>query len=238
MKRIILICLFLFSSLIVSAQYTLGTTGLLSTPSADMQREGTFMMGGGFLHDKITPVFFNYNTYNYFLNVTIFPFLEVAYNCTMYKATDTFVPEKKGRYVNQDRAFTIRLRLLREREYLPAVVIGGNDIYTQVKKGNAFYKQYYIALGKHLEVKSVGRFGANLSYFYNDLNKISLKNICGGFTYEPLFVKNLKLIGEFTSDYHAIGAKYLLFNHVDFQVLLQNGKYMSGGLAYKIYFKK
>ena len=106
MKRIILTCIFVFSTLLLSAQLTLGTTGLLNSPSAEMQPDGTVMLGGNFLHDKITPDGFPYDTYNYFLNITFLPFLEVAYVCTLFKATDTFVPEKKGRFVNQDSSFT------------------------------------------------------------------------------------------------------------------------------------
>ena len=79
----------------LSAQLTLGTTGLLNSPSADMQPDKTVMLGGNFLHDRITPNGFPYNTYNYFLNITFLPFLEVAYTCTLFKATDKFVPEKK-----------------------------------------------------------------------------------------------------------------------------------------------
>ena len=37
------------------------------------------MLGGNFLHQELTPPKFNFNTWNYYLNVTIFPFLEVAY---------------------------------------------------------------------------------------------------------------------------------------------------------------
>ena len=95
-KKLLFICLFLFSSLLLSAQLTLGTSGLLNSPSADMQPDKTVMIGGNFLNDHITPGGFPYDTYNYFLNITFLPFLEVAYTCTLFKATDTFVPEKKG----------------------------------------------------------------------------------------------------------------------------------------------
>ena len=70
MKRIILTCIFVFSTLLLSAQLTLGTTGLLNSPSAEMQPDGTVMLGGNFLHDKITPGGFPYDTYNYLLKIT------------------------------------------------------------------------------------------------------------------------------------------------------------------------
>lgn len=43
------------------------------------------MIGGGFLNENLIPSRFNYNTYNYYLNITIFPCLEVAYTCTLLK---------------------------------------------------------------------------------------------------------------------------------------------------------
>lgn len=72
MKKILLIGLFLCCHLALSAQLTYGTTGLLHAPSAEMQRDKTVMIGGNFLNKEITPPTWDYHTYNYFLNVTIF----------------------------------------------------------------------------------------------------------------------------------------------------------------------
>lgn len=57
----------------VHAQFTYGTTGLLNMPTADMQRDKTFMFGGGFLEKHATPARWTYNTFNYYLDITIFP---------------------------------------------------------------------------------------------------------------------------------------------------------------------
>ena len=88
MMKFKLFFIVLFCSLSLSAfsQLTYGTTGLLHAPSAEMQRDKTFMVGGNFLNKELTPPTWYYHTYNYFLNVTIFPFLEVAYTWTLFKA--------------------------------------------------------------------------------------------------------------------------------------------------------
>jgi len=70
----------------LSAQLTYGTTGLLHAPSAEMQKDKTVMLGANFLNKEITPPTWYYHTYNYYLNVTIMPWLEVAYTCTLFKA--------------------------------------------------------------------------------------------------------------------------------------------------------
>ncbi len=49
------------------AQFTYGTTGMLNMPTADMQRDKTFMVGGGFLEKHATPARWTYDTFNYYL---------------------------------------------------------------------------------------------------------------------------------------------------------------------------
>ena len=59
----------------------------------------------------------DYDTGNYFINITIFPWLEVGYTCTLHKAPygSTYYPESVwGKYCNQDRQFSGRLRLWKE----------------------------------------------------------------------------------------------------------------------------
>ena len=79
LRKICLIGLALCFPLLLSAQLTYGTTGLLHAPSAEMQRDKTVLIGGNFLNKEITPPTWYYHTYTYFLNVSIFPWVEVAY---------------------------------------------------------------------------------------------------------------------------------------------------------------
>lgn len=111
MKKILLTGIFILSTFMLSAQLTLGTTGLLNSPSADMQPDKMVMLGGNFLHDRITPNGFPYNTYNYFLNITFLPFLRGRLHVSpCSRLPISLCREKKGRFVNQDRAFSVRLR--------------------------------------------------------------------------------------------------------------------------------
>ena len=68
----------------LSAQSTLGVTGLLNSPSAEMAADGTVRIGANFLNDRLTPATFDYHTFNYYLNVTFLPFLEVALTSTAF----------------------------------------------------------------------------------------------------------------------------------------------------------
>ena len=244
MKKLILIYLFLCYHFIVSAQTTYGTTGLLHAPSAEMQRDKTVMIGGNFLNKEITPPTWYYHTYNYFLNVTIFPFLEVAYVCTLFKARHLGI--NKDGFSNQDRYFAARLRVLKEGqfwEHMPAVVLGTSDPYTSTgggatasAQGNGYFSRFYVAASKNFRIGKEN-VGIHISYLYNKRKEYKLNGVAGGITYSPTVLPDLRIIAEHDSKDFAFGATYLLFNHLHAQVEMQRMKYFTGGLTYKIYLK-
>ena len=39
----------------IKAQYTMGTTGMMNIPTAEMQQTGTFMIGGNYLPKELNP---------------------------------------------------------------------------------------------------------------------------------------------------------------------------------------
>ena len=127
----------------VQAQYSMGNTGLLNIPTADMQKAGTFMGGGNYLPNGMTP--FNFNTGNYFVNITFLSFLELSYRCTLLKTTR--YDGKKG-YFQQDRSLSARIRPIEEGKYHPRIGIQRDFIFRSLseQEQNAFnklYDQYY-----------------------------------------------------------------------------------------------
>lgn len=247
-KRLLFTSLALCCSLLLSAQLTYGTTGLLHAPSAEMQRDKAVMIGGNFLNQEITPPTWYYHTYNYFLNVTIFPWLEIAYTCTLFKAEALGLgPYGYTGFTNQDRYFSARLRVLKEGQfwkYMPAVVIGASDPYTESgdgqissTDGNGYFCRFYIAATKHIPVGKKEEIGVHLSYNYNNRREYKLNGLGVGITWNPSFHPQLRLIGEYDAKDVALGATYLLFNHLHAQVELQKMKYFTGGLTYKIHLK-
>lgn len=84
--NIVLFIILLTNGSRINAQTMYGTTGLLYAPTAEMQKDKTFMVGGSMIdHNIYRSDYWNsheeYNpyTYNYYLNITIFPWLEVAF---------------------------------------------------------------------------------------------------------------------------------------------------------------
>ena len=171
------------------SQYVYGTTGLLHMPTADMQRDKTFLFGASYLDVAATPAHWNYHTFNYYINITIFPWLEIGYTCTLHKAehgSTYFPPSVWGKYCNQDRQFSGRLRIWKEgwwKEWTPQIVLGANDPSTNDilgnsdkddygiggvgEMGNGHWNRYYIAGTKHFYFKNRGELGIHVAYLYN-----------------------------------------------------------------------
>jgi hypothetical protein len=187
------VVLLLTSSFYLNAQSTLGVTGLLNSPSADMSPDGTVKIGGNFLPKGFLPDTWDYNTFNYFLNITPVPFAEIAITNT---ALDNF---NIGRITNQDRAICIRLRPLKEGKYWPAVVVGSNDVLTtssgiETGAGNKYFGTTYLALSKHFDLNG-NTFGIHAAYNIpvSDYSQQKFP-ISGGVSFTPKFYKDLNIL--------------------------------------------
>ena len=179
LRKLFIVACFMLLGLPAMAQFTYGTTGLLHMPTADMQKDKTFMAGASYLNSHATPSTWNYDTYNYYINITFFPWLEIGYTCTLFSAEWLGV-DKYGYsgFTNQDRSFHGRLRVWKEgwwEEWTPQIVAGVNDFttgsggdYTDMGvegNGNGFFNRYYIAATKHLSW--FGNWGIHAAYVYN-----------------------------------------------------------------------
>lgn len=248
-KKWLLTAFLVLTSLTASAQLTYGSTGLLHAPSAEMQRDKTFILGGNFLNKENTPNTWYYHTYNYYLNLTFFPWLEVAYTCTLFKAEALGLgPYGYSGFTNQDRYFSVRLRVLKEGQlwkHMPAIVVGTSDPYTETGgengqissiDGNGYFCRFYIAATKHIPIGSE-EIGVHLSYLYNRRRNYHLNGPAVGLSWNPAAHPQLRLIAEYDAKDIALGATYLLFNHLHAQVEMQRLKYFTGGIAYKFYLK-
>ena len=225
----------------LSAQYAMGTTGLLNIPSADMQADGTFMGGGNFLPEQMMPDGWDYSTGNYFLNMTFLTFVEVAYRCTLFRGE-----YKAGNRWQQDRSVSVRLRPIKERKWWPSVVVGSNDVFTTNQLnlfkdpgGTRYFSSVFLVTTKHL------RWGRNPESHFHDLSftfgghipfrkESSRKGVFGGITYSPSYLREAVLMVEFDSEKVNWGMAICLFHHLSFHVFCCNIEAVSAGLRYEI----
>lgn len=237
------------------AQVTDGVTGLLHMPNAEMQRDGTLMMGGNYLNWRKVPFikhnWFHYNTFNYYLNITFFKRLEVAYICTLNQGVpnSSYWPEQTwGKYTNQDRHFAAKFLLTEEGQWwkhMPAIAVGVSDPttgqngadYTDMAikgTGNGSFNRWYVAATKHFHLP-YGELGAHVAYLYNQRTDYHLNGLAIGVNFRPAIHRNLNLIVEYDAKTVNVGATYALWaDHFNLMVELQEGKYLSAGLVYKV----
>ena len=255
LRKLFLVTCFMLLGLPAMAQFTYGTTGLLHMPTADMQKDKTFMAGGGYLNKHATPSRWDYNTWNYYINITFFPWLEVAYTCTIF---DEWLANRKVHMINQDRSFHGRLRIWKEgwwKEWTPQIVVGVNDFTTGAGTdygemavegdGNGYLNRYYIAATKHL--LWYGEWGIHAAYVYNKRGKDKLNGVALGVDYqfslpgEELWqkaVNGLNLMAEYDSKFVNVGAKYAVWkDHILIITELRECKYPSVGVYFKVHLK-
>lgn len=256
MRRIVVLgALLLLLAVTAKAQFTYGTTGLLHMPTGEMQRDKTFMAGGGYLSKHATPDRWSYDTWNYYINITFFPWLEVAYTCTIF---DEWSRGGKVYMKNQDRNFSARLRLWKEgwwKAWTPQIVVGSNDglhgsgeggdLGAVTSGGNTFFQRYYVAATKHLSW--YGDWGIHAAYIYSKRighkfngpaigvdYQFSLKG--GKFIHKA--INGLNLMAEYDSKFVNIGARYTLWkDHINVVGELRECKYPSVGLYFKVHLK-
>ena len=239
------------------AQFTYGTTGLLHMPTAEMQRDKTVMLGGGYLNEQAMPSRWTYDTWNYYVNITFFPWLEVAYTCNVFdemiKRGSAWIHMK-----NQDRSFHGRLRVWKEgwwKEWTPQLVAGVNDFTTGGSKdytemgvdgdGNGYFNRYYLAATKHFSW--YGKWGVHAAYLYNRRNLDKLNGMAVGVHYEfdlpgtTLWQKALngmKLMAEYDSKFVNVGVRYACWKEsINIIAEWRECQYPSVGVYFKLHLK-
>ena len=211
------------------------------------------MLGGNYLDKHNVPNMARWDnnfTYNYFVNITFFHFLEVSYICTLFRAVHhgTLPESYWGDFTNQDRQFAVRLRLLKEGQlwqHMPAIVVGVNDPGTTAQGDgyyfgeasesyNGYFNRWYLSLTKHFNT-CYGELGAHIAYLYNKRKDYSLNGPAIGVNFRPRFHNNLNLIAEYDAKTFNIGATYSLWSeHLNLILELQKCKYVSAGFVYKV----
>lgn len=107
------------------SQSIVGTNGQFFIPTAEMHPDRTLVLGAGYIP---TGYFQRYNRkvnpgMPTFVTVSLLPFVEVMFRYT-HELNMRVNPQT--RYY-PDRMFAVRIRLLKESKYIPALAVGAND---------------------------------------------------------------------------------------------------------------
>lgn len=120
-----------------------GVTGLIDTPTAEMQREGTLSMTVGQFADRR----------RISATAQLFPWLEATFRYSQ-------IGESDDATVLFDRSFDVKARVLPESDWRPAVVIGLQDFL-----GTSVFSGEYVVASKHLTRDVVASFGVGWGRF-------------------------------------------------------------------------
>lgn len=233
----------------IQAQMYTGLSGLIHTPSAEMNQEGNARIGCYYLNSHFTPdndgrygfVYDGkkYNTMDFYASITPFQWIELSYTFTLFKTL--LEGYDKPKYNQKDRYFSVKINPLKEGRYHPAIAIGSNDCIGSPTKrhghggsGAGYFCNYYVVATKHFE--SYGhRFGVNVAYRYcPTVYSEKWEGVVGGLTYQPAFAPQLRAIVEYTGNEVNVGMEGLLWKHWLVQACLQDGKHFSGGICFQL----
>ena len=250
-----------------NAQFIDSTKGLLMMPSAEMEREGTFMISNSFLNKsylenpKGNEIRWGYDTFSYGCGLTFWSRLEVDYVCTLF--IGKWSPYAKSRRAkimrNQDRHFAARFQLVKENEFgqkwIPSIVVGVSDPVTgsggdyiggNVKSdgGNGFFNRTYIAASKHFNT-GWGCVGAHAAYQMTKRRYIISEGPCVGVTWNPVwlnrpdsFMSSCRVIAEYDAKEINLGLTASIWkDHFEFWTCLQGCQHFNGGVRFKTVLK-
>jgi len=243
-------------SLPLSAQFIYGTSGSLRMPTADMNPMGTIMLGANHLDWQASqPRRPGYDTDSYYLNATLFPWLEVGYY--MMLRSETF--KHMSHYVSQDRSFHAKLRLCPEGyhwSWMPQIVFGANDPLTHLNSndkisvsgqgGNNHLTRFYLAFTKHFSWQNVATIGTHLSVikyaerapeanYVRPAAGANFRFATPGENFAQKAINGLDIMAEYDARSVNIGASYALFKeHFWFFAELNRCQYPSFGLQFRI----
>lgn len=250
-------------ALSANAQFTDSCTGLLSSPSAEMNESGTFAITNNFLNEHITPVGgsygWQYNTFGYGFSITFWSRLEVGYVCTLFWGdwNPIATTERQKIMKNQDRHFYGKVLLLKENEFgkswIPALAVGISDPVTgsgggeyigsdiSGAAGNGYFNRMYIVATKHF-ASPWGEIGASLGYQYNFRKDPDINAPCAAVTWRPVWLQNRWFSPKFVLEYDSLTPNIGFLADIwdsRFQAMfeLQNFQWVSFGLRFKLRLK-
>ena len=244
MKHLIIILIAIatlcFSPFVGQAQQYTGTSGLAHIPTGEMHHEGDALIGVHFLNKAMTPdtgflyLGEKYNTFDYYIALTPFSWIEMSYVCTERKRA---IDEQTGHIKwSKDRYASVKIQPFKEGKYYPAVAIGCNDVFTSAffkdqTDVQLYFQNWYIAATKHLEF-SGNELGLTLAFrhYYRGYNA-KWNGIVGGITFRPSFFPQWRLMAEYTGNEFILGSDVLLWQHLRLQASLKNFKYANAGLC-------
>lgn len=215
----------------IEAQSLTGVTGLLFSPTADMQTDRTLIFGGSYFNKTYLAYTKNeHDAVAGYLNLTFLPFLEIG-----FRYTKRLYPVEDGNFA--DRMPSIRVRLLKEKKVLPAIVIGVHDL-SSIDGGDArHFEASYLVATKTFKVGNfIENFKTSLGYGMKlfGANNHDAEGAFGGVEVKFKNLNWLSAMVEYDSKYWNAGIRMIFFKRLQVMPVLRNMETLEGNVTYKI----
>ncbi|MEW6557775.1 MAG: YjbH domain-containing protein [Elusimicrobiota bacterium] len=224
---IVLIIFYVYNS--TPAQTLEGTTGLFFIPTAEMQKDGTVLIGTNFVSKELVS-FSGYerDALTPYLTFTFLPFVE--FNIKITRLINTNVSTQGI----GDRTFSGRIRIIEEKEIIPAIVVGLHDALTVFGGTEAIHNNALYLVGtKNFNIPSniLNNFSIHAGYGLDILqaHTYNFVGLFGGLSIN--FFNSLELMMEYDGERPNGGFRIKVLNHIKLLAGLMDKKYFSGGAA-------
>lgn len=208
---------------LLPAQTLGGVAGLVRAPSAEIMRDGTFYLGASFLPKEIL----DYTGHQrdglvVFSSLTFLPFLE--FNLRLTRQLN--LPQEATHTV--DRSPGLRLRLLRQSQTLPSLVLGFHDLFSTVDQGQArHFAATYLVITRRFEARQFylsPTVGYSHPLYAN--RRSEFEGVFGGFKVQPKSIAAAALL-EYLNQSINLGIDLRPTRWAQLKVALLDGRYIS-----------
>jgi hypothetical protein len=220
----------------VKGQSLTGTKGLLHIPTAELYPDKTFAIGASFLPQPYmsTPRGGkDYDAYTTYVTATFFPWMEVMFRYTHHVGIEV---NPITQYF-PDRMLTVRLQILKEKKYVPAVLFGLQDMSGALGATSESATQYSATYGvvtKNFEWQQ-WQLGVSAGYAFDflDMPTTDFNGLFGGVSISHKSLKNVGLLLEHDSETFNAGVELFLFNRLQLLLGAANFDAPVAGISYR-----
>ena len=223
-------------SFFANGQSTSGIPGYMRIPTATFNKDGTLYFGSSFLpkqHLEYTN--YNYNAATAFASITFLPFVELDFRFTRQLNLPSYSDHVS------DRMPSVRIRLFKEKKWIPSVVFGVHDFITSLESGSArHFESSYLVISKGFHIKPAelnleGTLGYGTSWLVSENHE--LVGFFGGFSLNWQRVKWVNLMADYDGKVFSTGLEAICFKHLFIKAGVVNFDSFTGCISYHIYLK-
>ena len=218
------------------SQSLTGLHGLAVTPSAEMLENGQVVLGSSYFSSK----YMEYGGYRYngvagYVSVTFLPFVELS-----FRYTGQLRPITEENQNFPDRMPSVRVRVLKEKKWIPAIGMGVHDISSVDGGGAKHFEATYLVLTKNFPLGSLSsslKVNTGYGFALFPASNHELDGLFGGLSITHPNFSSLNYILEYDSKNVNAAIKILLWKHLQLMTVLRGMDSFEGNIAFRTTLK-